>query len=344
MTFVSLLGPPLACLASFQGAMQTEGKLPSSFVLGGIDCRHSEALIAGGQRRELDQGGTRVQRHDALLLRVATNKVRGVEVINLGRGVIVDLSCPGGDIVYAVRDEWTDKIAEDRHTLMRSVDFGSTWDSIEAAPPDLVGVAFYSGDSGYAWSKTSIYHTMDQGKTWKGVPSPNGMMRRSPKPVVDPQGSLWVAINHGPGYERLKNGLVRIMPDLNSEARLQNAVFNVWEMAADRHGNLLMLTEDAETERIVLRTLQAEWRPNAIRGISELPSGLPHYVRSVGSGIVVMIAKSFSEEPKSTVLSSRDSGVSWSSVDIPEPGINCMCAWDIDAIWYVGTSGTIYGP
>lgn len=323
------------------GSEKTSGELPPRFLSTAMLCEAQTAIIFGGERGDHLPGDPKLFDQEAVGFRVHADG-SAMQRLAIGPGLALDASQPTPSVLYVVQTEWTPDAPERGH-LRRSRDGGASWTDVDAAPNDIIGVAFASEQAGYIWSSRSVYHTKDEGASWARVDAPGLLPRASPRPVVGVDGALWVAAGHGPGWDPRNNAIARVLPDLRVQTELSNAGFPVLEIDVSKDGTLWLLVEDVDSKRLRLIRL-APGQSSAPSSVAEFPAGVPRYLRVLGSEIVILLSQSGSDDPRRLLMVSRNLGVSWTEVHLPEKRIDAACALDADKIWLVGSSGAVYPP
>lgn len=322
------------------GSGRSVGELPPRFLPTAIVCEQQSALIFGGARGEHLPGDPKLFDREAVAFKVFRD---GSEMkrLAIGSGLALDASQPSHGALYVVRTEWAPD-APEKGYLVRSRDGGESWQAVDAAPHDIIGVEFESEQRGYVWSSRVVYRTEDGGASWSSVDAPGLLPRGAPRPVVDSSGALWVAVGHGPGWDPGNNAIARVLPDLRVQAELVNASFRVWEIDVSKDATAWLLVEGPDTKRLrLMRLSPGQGTPSLV---AELPEGLPKYLRVLGSEIVVLLSETGSDDPRRFLMVSRDLGASWKKVQPPEERVREACALGADKIWLVGTSGAVYPP
>jgi hypothetical protein len=314
-------------------------ELPPRFLPSAMVCTGDSALILGGERGEYLPGERALFEEEAVAFNVHRDNP-DPQRIPVGTGFVLDASQPEAGVIYAVRIEWSPDRAE-QSQLVRSRDQGQSWEDVDAAPSDIIGVEFVSRDAGWVWSSRRAYHTRDAGASWSGVDAPGLLPRGSPRPVVDRTGALWIAVGHGTAWKPEENAIARILPNLQVEPLLQSTEFRVWEMDVSDAGDIWFLAEEAG--RVSLRRLRPEQDGSDCALVAELPGGLPDYLRIVGSEIVAVLSKTGADDERFLMIS-KDLGATWKQVRPPEPRVRRYCALTADKIWMVGSSGAVYPP
>jgi hypothetical protein len=289
-------------------------------------------LLLGTRRGEFLPGDAELFDLEAMTFRLSRDASE-TEDTALGHGFLVTASNPASEIVYTVRLERSATGAGNGQ-LLRSADFGRTWQSVAGAPRGIIGAAFSSERSGYVWSSQRIFHTDDAGQTWSGVATPWRVARSRPRPIVDRAGSLWIArdgasVSDGPAVVRISAGLaaepIRLTP-----------LVQIKDWAFDPEGRLWLL---AQSDRALgIRATQSEKGVLTLTEDFPLPSGESDFLWAGRSRVVAAITRPGFDGDVLKVLKRR--GL-WSTVELPEPRIRMYCA-DDQRIWLVGASGRVY--
>ena len=329
-------------LASGLGSGGGSVQLPPRFVARAMVCGSSAAVIVGGEHGDFLPGDSRLFNREAIAFLVSTGD-RSPRRVALGSGVLVDASSPDGQTIYAVRRYWFPDKPEQGH-LIRSTDFGRTWNPVETPSTNIIGVAFESSRSGYAWSSDEILRTIDGGASWSSVRPPWLISPGRPKPVVDRSGCLWATSGHGPAWDRAHNAIARVSPDLRITNELVAEDFRVWELDVSEAGEAWMLTGETQEASLQLLRLAPGKGRAGLELVAELPSGLPKYLRVFGNEIVIALSEIGVSTPERFLLLSRDSGKSWTRSLPLDSSVGTFCALSGDQLWMVASSGGVYPP
>jgi hypothetical protein len=260
----------------------------------------------------------------------------------MGPGFVASASRTQEGVIYAVRMEWSSDKPERGH-LMKTAGFGERWEEVESAPDDIIGAAFETMQSGYAWSTRLVYRTDDGGKTWSAITVPGFLGRGSPRPALSWIGDLWIAIGHGPAWTAEHNLIVRVTPDLDVERVLSSVALRIGELTlAD--GTPWVLAEDPNGGRSQVRRLSTQKGSHQLAAVSEFAPSLPEYLAVRGHDIVAALTDMSEEAPRDFLMVSSDRGISWRSAPLPESRIEAYCAVNAREVWMVGSSGRIYPP
>ena len=315
--------------------------LPTRVSIDFILCDADRALLLGNQQGDFLPGDPKLFTQEAVAFWVRANDVSPHRAA-IGPGFVTSSSRTREGVIYVVRMEWFPDEPERGH-LMRSTDFGESWEEVGSAPEDIIGVAFESVQSGYAWSSRLIYRTEDGGKTWSSIDAPRPLMRGRPRPAISPSGDLWLAIGHGPGWSAEHNLVARVTPDLHVERILSSLALRIGELAlAD--GTPWVLAEVPDGGNVQVRRLSAQNGSHQLATVGEFPPSLPEYLGVRGSDVVAALTDMSDEAPRDFLMVSEDAGASWRRASLPESRVSAYCAVNADEIWMVGSSGRIYAP
>ncbi len=322
------------------GSGRSVGELPPRFLPTAMLCHQQSALIFGGERGEYLPGDPKLFDREAVAFKISS---AGGEMkrLAIGSGLALDASQPDHSVIYVVRTEWAPD-APERGYLVRSRDGGESWEALDSAPHDIIGVEFESEQVGYVWSSHVVYRTEDGGLSWSRVDGPGLLPRGAPRPVVDSTGALWVAAGHGPGWDARNNSIARVLPDLGVQTELLNSSFRVWDIDVSEDGVAWLLVEEDDTKHLRLMRLAPDQGDPSL--VAELPDGLPRYFSVLGSEIVVLLSETGNENPRRFLMVSEDLGASWKTVRPSENRVRTACALGVDKIWLVGSSGAVYAP
>lgn len=326
----------MACNSS-----SSASSLPPRVVIDSIVCDADRALLLGAQQGDFLPGDRRLFAQEAVAFRVRADDV-SPHRSPIGPGFVTNSSRTREGVIYVVRVEWLPDKPERGH-LMRTTDFGEGWEEIGSAPEDIIGAAFESVQSGFAWSNRLIYHTEDSGKTWSSVDAPMPLTRGRPRPALSPSGDLWLAIGHGPGWSAEHNLVARVTPDLHVERVLSSLALRIGELAlAD--GTPWVLAEVPDGGDTHVLRLSAQNGSHQLTTVGEFPPSLPEYLGVRGSDAVAALTDMSDEVPRDFLMVSEDAGGSWRRAPLPESRVSAYCAVSADVIWMVGSSGRIYAP
>lgn len=315
--------------------------LPPRVVVDSIVCDADRALLLGAQRGDFLPGDPKLFDQEAVAFRVRVDDVTPRRSA-IGPGFVTSSSRTREGVIYVVRVEWFPDKPERGH-LMRSTDFGESWEEIGSAPEDIIGAAFESAQSGFAWSSELIYRTEDGGETWSSVDTPGPLMRGKPRPAISPSGDLWLAIGHGPGWSAEHNLVARVTPDLHVERVLSSLALRIGELAlAD--GTPWVLAEVPDGGDVQVGRLSARSRTHQLTTVGEFPPSLPEYLGVRGSSVVAALTDMTDEVPRDLLMVSEDAGASWRRASLPESRVSAYCAVSAGEVWMVGASGRIYAP
>lgn len=318
-------------------------ELPANFQLGAIACQPAAAVIVGWEDKVARPGETGFLQTEAVAFRVSAAD-GSLHRVPLGSGVATSISLPGGTVAYLVRRE-TFPDRPEGGTLFISSDSGVTWKPVDTAPTHLIGVAFEAPDSGYVWSETEVFRTVDRGATWRAVASPGRIPRSFATPVVDRRGNLWIASGYGPSFDRQHNRISRVRPDLTVDVEVEGADFMVRTLEASSAGDLwLLTTADSNAGPVQLRRLAHGRKRDAVVPVADLPGALPITLRVFGSDIVAVMATLWSNVPDAFLMVSHDQGASWARVAPQERQLQSMCFITPDSSWIVGPVGRVFAP
>jgi hypothetical protein len=319
----------------------SDALLPTRVSIDFILCDADRALLLGNQQGDFLPGDPKLFTQEAVAFRVRADDV-SPHRSSIGPGFVTSSSRTRDGVVYAVRVEWFPDKPERGH-LMRTTDFGKSWEEVESAPKDIIGAAFESVQSGYAWSNRLIHHTEDGGETWSSVDAPRPLMRGRPRPAISPSGDLWLAIGHGPGWSAEHNLVARVTPDLHVERILSSLALRIGELAlADETPWVLAEVPDGGDAQV--RRLSAQNGSRQLIAVGEFPPSLPEYLAVRGPSVVAALTDMSDEAPHDFLMVSEDAGASWRRASLPESRVNAYCAVSADEIWMVGSSGRIYAP
>jgi len=334
----------MGILGSFWGSPRSIATLPPGVSPNAIVGSDDRVLILGDQFGEYIPGTPPAAGGEAVAFEI--QKADGsLQLTALGPGFVIDASEPAGGVIYAVRIVWSPDRPEVSY-LMRSGDGGKSWEAIPSAPADIIGIEFASKSSGWAWSSGALYHTSDGGVSWSRIEAP-GLLPRGvgrPHPAIDHEGALWIAANHGPGWKPQGNVIARVLPAPRVETVLRDADFRVSQLDVSDQGDLWLAVDDGHGEHVRLMRLPSGEDASALSKVADLPSGLPIYLRVLGSGIVVALSEIKLDDPQVFLMVSRDAGASWKRQRPPESRVRAFDALSADKIWMVGSSGAIYAP
>jgi hypothetical protein len=310
-------------------------------VIDSIVCDADRALLLGAQRGDFLPEDPKLFAQEAVAF-----SVRAMDVSprrsSIGPGFVASSSRTREGVIYVVRVEWFPDKPERGH-LMRTTDFGESWEEIGSAPEDIIGAAFESVQSGYSWSSRLIYHTVDGGRTWSSVDAPGLLVRGRPRPAISPTGDLWLAIGHGPGWSAEHNLVARVTPDLHVEPVLSSLALRIGELTlAD--GTPWVLAEVPDGGHAQVLRLSAQNGSHQLTTAGEFPPSLPEYLGVRGSDVVAALTDMSDEAPRDFLMVSEDAGASWRRASLPESRVGAYCAVGADEIWMVGSSGRIYAP
>lgn len=329
------------------GAGREVGEVDPFFMPTGMVCGQDSALILGARFDEvgdLQPGDPDLLNTSPYAYRATTDEAK-LQSVPIGpiagltegsRASPTDWSSPQHGLVYVVVTASVASNSEEGF-LVRSTDGGESWSTIETAPEGIIGVEFESRDSGFVWSDVMIYRTDDGGRSWIGAESPARIHRGRPRPVVTTDGSLWMALGYL-SVESATNHLIRVMPDLTIDSRL-NTPFEVGAMDASED-DLWLLAAVEQHDRIDLMRITAG--DKQLRVVHSMPSGLPTYVAVKGSEVVILMSDRGSGADSLYV--SADGGQSLSRKRPAERLITSICSLGIENAWFMGSSGTIYAP
>lgn len=316
-------------------------ELPPRFLSSGMLCSSNSAFIFGGEGGVFERNNPMLFKSEAKVFKVSGD---GFDEVLIGPGRALDASEPELGTIYVVRTIEESPGSELAY-LDRSNDGGSTWETIESAPANLVGVLFDSRDEGFAWSRSIIYHTMDGGGSWSQVIVPSEMPRGSAsaeKPVLASDGALWVAAGHGLSWNPDRNFLARVGPDMSLDIRLRNVETQILEIDVSDDG-VVWLLANSGSGRGALDLLTLEDAQETLTKAGEVAGAQAEYLVVRESEIFALVATAGSS-PKWTLSVSRDRGSSWEVVGTPERLINEACSGHQGGIWIVGSSGAVYPP
>lgn len=317
------------------------GLLPPRVSIDFILCDVDRALLLGNQQGDFLPGDPKLFTQEAVAFSVRADDL-SPRRLSIGSGFATSSSRTREGVIYVVRVEWSPDKPERGH-LVRTTDFGESWEEIGSAPQDIIGAAFESVQSGYAWSNRLIYHTEDGGKTWSSVDAPGPLMRGRPRPAISPSGDLWLAIGHGPGWSAEHNLVARVTPDLHVDRVLSSIALQIGELTlAD--GTPWVLAEEPNGGGAQVRRLSAQNGSHQLAKVSEFPPSLPEYLAVRGTGVVAALTDMSEEAPRDFLMVSEDSGASWQHASLPESRISAYCAVNARRIWMVGSSGRVYAP
>jgi hypothetical protein len=335
-----LLVASVSCVGcSAAGAPTTV--LPAHVSVAATTCTEDAAILAGW--RVADQASPQgVTDEEAVAFRVSADG--SVHQSELGGGMLTSISSPDNRTAYAVRRHWFPDRPEEG-VLFRSDDYGLTWQLVPTAPPGLIGVAFGSPAVGFVWSRSHIYHTSDEGRTWSGVESPGPLPWGEPVPRLDGSGALWIAAGHNSEFNRQHNAIARVAPDLGRDSALVGSDFSVWAMDVGDDGALWLLTrvEPGPGSVNVLRLAPGR-PPGDLKKVAEFPNGLPQRLRVFGQDIIAVIAKPFAVPNYAYEMVSRDAGATWRKVTPRATDFDEVCFVSAQSSWIVRPAGAIYSP
>ncbi len=230
----------------------------------------------------------------------------------IGRGSVMEPVAHFGATIVAALYEYSIEEGgqRDRHTLVRTRDRGLTWQSLDSAPSDVVGVAFADESHGWSWSDRALWLTQDGGESWKPLEIPKGRFPRSGALPIVVGTDLWAALSHGVGHRGGDNALLRIRR--NGEVRVvrANDPFSLAVLVHDG-GSLWGLTDIPEGQGVsLLYRIDANDR-GTISQVSTLPHGRPHYLSVRGDRVVAAASGPWVEGGRTTLFRSADGGKTW---------------------------------
>jgi hypothetical protein len=333
----------IAPLLSTMTCQVSPPELPPRFLASVAVCDELGLLVLGGLRGEHipNPAVPEAFEEEAVAFRIGPDGT-GPRKIGVGSGFILDASEPSKGAIFAVRRSPT-LGAPERGYLVRSGTDGQTWDELRSAPSDIVGVAFASAEVGYAWSRNTVHRTFDSGTSWSRLDVPLAIPRKVPHPVVTSAGVLWLPSLHGSEWNRENNVLASVTPDLRFEELLRGTDYSIERLDADSDAIWLLVQPHDRTSTRLLRVPIGKGSV-APKLVAEFPRGSPHYLRAMGSDIVVLLSDAESSQPHHLLMASRDGGVTWSRQPLPEPRVPTLCALSASRIWMVGSSGKVYRP
>ncbi len=314
--------------------------LPARFLANSLQCDASNLFLFGSSSDEYQKGDPIPPSQEAVVLRVRRGDPEPRQFL-VGPGLLVDSSWPrGGSTVFAVLT-WRSREEGENGELVRSHDLAASWTKVDGAPQGLIGVAFLSESVGYVWSSSMVYRTEDSGISWIGVKSPGSIIRGTTKPSLDRTGALWVPINHGPAWAK-ENFLARFSSAPEVDKILSNSLFRIDAIDASQLGSVWLAGQHQDRPAPELSRIIIGEQESRITHVANLDPGMPEYLRVSGKNVVVAIADMRGVAPIDRMIRSRDRGVSWEGLELPERRISSYCMADDASMWMVGSSGHVY--
>lgn len=251
----------------------------------------------------------------------------------LGNGIVVAFSRDAEGDLWAVRMV-DPSLPTERTVVLRSTDGGTRWEDLPA-PPDVVGVAFESLRSGYAWSYSRVYRTEDGGGTWLHIDlSPMTLARgnASGRPVLGSGGVLWVpAVEPRPGARPVAK-LTRVSRDLS------HSVFATWSdeaiagVALSGGTRLLILLTNARAgaSRLVAAANGTGGGAEPVQPWSDAGATARDLSVCGDDVLMYLVKEQQSKSPLSSwptsVARSRDNGKTWNTLDVTGDQVTSVCA------------------
>lgn len=224
-------------------------------------------------------------------------------------------------------------LATDRTRTVVSTDGGRSW-AEAGAPADVIGVAFASRQSGYAWSTTRVYRTDDGGSSWRSqslLPYRRERGGGMATARLGTHGELWIPLDRTGADATLPEAkLVVLKPDLSFVDVAAWATDRVLEVAPDGAGAALVAVSPTEgghrVERVALRpgtpegpTVVRPWRRAALLALQSRGSSflLQRVTVSLKAGVLSNLP--------ATLETSRDGGTTWTSHDVTDEAAGEAC-------------------
>lgn len=308
--------------------------LPVTHQVGAISCDGPQLQVLSD-----DHGGDGASPRLAYFSRIEVGE-RRVSTVPIGSGAVMQPAAFLGPTIVAVLYEFT--VLGDRpdaHHIVRTRDGGRTWQSLDSTPPEATGVAFVNPQIGWSWSDHALYATSNSGDDWKQISIPEGHISRSgPLPIVA-SGSLWVPLNHGLGPRDRRNALVRVTGDEVSVLRSNDSISLA--LLASHRGDLWAVTRPPDREiGSRLYRIEAD-RRGTLTEVSALPPGSPLYIGVHDDGIVVALARHWTEGGRPFLVRSSDGGRSWSRARKVGLLAEGFCSTSAEKTWFISNVGTV---
>jgi hypothetical protein len=233
-------------------------------------------------------------------------------------------------------------VSTDRTRTLASIDKGRSWVET-AAPADVIGVAFDTRLTGYAWSPTDVYRTVDGGNTWTSrslLPFRRERAGGGGTARLGERGELWMPLER-PSSERGElptSMLVAVNPDLsfvNVAAWPEDRIIGVAVGGAAVFAALSPRAGGFRIERVPLEPAHAGQRTVVLAQHRAAMLGLQ------ARGGRFLLHQSFWKPQVSmlanlpaTIEVTTDGGKTWPSRDVTDEAVSSACLSDA-GVWTI---------
>jgi len=224
--------------------------------------------------------------------------------------------------------------------LIWSTNTGRTWASGLPLPKHAFGATFADRSTGYAWSSTHVYRTVNGGRNWSEMPVAGVFAEGRPDPVIGSRGELW-AIMRIPQTGPPVATVVCLSPELGVEQRLE--IHDRVSAIAVVEGGLRLFGQQNGHGNAQLAHVAHRGADLSYRIVAELGKDLPIDYASSGNSAAAILSDTSNLGSNRYLLLSADTGRSWTRAETEHDSPQAVCVGS-GMTWIAGQKRIWYLP